>query len=119
MSRESAASRTRSTVVRVTAVTLTASSRRFMLWRRLDDRPVRRGASGTPRGAGVSRARDAITREAKARGWSVNYIEWEPVGLGAEKAGPPGGWDVGLTRDGVDDQALGYNVAQVIQWLKN
>jgi hypothetical protein len=67
----------------------------------------------------VSRAKDAITKQAESQGWTVTRIEWEPVGLGAEKEGPSGGWDVDLARDDREEWAGGYNVAQVVQWIRN
>lgn len=67
----------------------------------------------------MTRAEKAITKQAEAQGWTVLNIEWEPVTPGPEKAGPAGGWDVWLRRDGTEEWAGGYNVAQVIQWIKN
>jgi hypothetical protein len=67
----------------------------------------------------VSRATHQIKRQAESQGWAVTRIEWEPIGIGAEKSGPSGGWDVDLVRDGITEWAGGYNVAQVIQWIKN
>lgn len=67
----------------------------------------------------MSTDREAIAKVAAEGGWTITRIEWEPVGAGPEKAGPSGGWDVDLIRDGKTEWAGGYNVAQVIQWIKN
>lgn len=67
----------------------------------------------------MSTARDAIIKQAASQGWTVTRIDWEPIGPGAEKEGPSGGWDVDLKRDGKMEWAGGYNAAQVIQWIKN
>lgn len=67
----------------------------------------------------MTRARDRIQRQAESQGWIVTRIEWEPLGIVMEKAGLEGGWSVDLERDGKDEWAGGYNVEQVIQWIKN
>ena len=64
-------------------------------------------------------ARDRIVAQAESQGWAVTRIEWEPVGAGAEKAGPSGGWSVDLQRENTEDWAGGYNWQQVVQWIKN
>lgn len=69
----------------------------------------------------MTRAREAITAQAESQGWVVTRIDWEPIGLGAEMEGPSGGWAIDLRRRDTTETewAGGYNVAQVIQWIKN
>jgi hypothetical protein len=64
-------------------------------------------------------ARERIVKQAESQGWTVTRIEWEPVRDGGEKSGPEGGWWVDLERDGIEEQALGYNWQQAVQWMKN
>lgn len=67
----------------------------------------------------MSRERDQIARAAAGGGWTILRMDWEPITAGAEKSGPEGGWDIDLIRDGKMEWAGGYNVAQVVQWIKN
>lgn len=60
-----------------------------------------------------------IIEQAESQGWTIDFIEWEPIGIAMEKSGPSGGWSVELSRDGKGEWAGGYNAAQVIQWIKN
>lgn len=60
-----------------------------------------------------------IIAEAESRGWTILHIEWEPLGISMEKAGPGGGWQIDLERDGKIEWAGGYNAAQAVQWIKN
>lgn len=40
----------------------------------------------------MTRARSKIIAAAAAKGYTVCDLEWEPIGKGAEKEGPSGGW---------------------------
>ena len=67
----------------------------------------------------MSAAKTRIIRQAESQGWTVTSIEWEPVGAGAEKAGPSGGWEIELERGDEGEWAGGYNEAQVTEWIRN
>jgi hypothetical protein len=40
----------------------------------------------------MSRERDKIIAAARAKGYEVADLTWEPIGAAAEKEGPSGGW---------------------------
>lgn len=67
----------------------------------------------------MSRAKDRIVRQAESQGWTVTRIEWESLGIVMEKAGQEGGWDVYLQRGTTEEWAGGYNVEQVLEWIRN
>ena len=63
--------------------------------------------------------RDRIVRHVESAGWKVNWIEWEPIGLGGEMEGPSGGWQAEITDGERTDMAMGYNWQQAIAWADN
>ena len=67
----------------------------------------------------MSSARKLIERQAAAQGFTVTSMEFEAISAGPEMAGPDGGWMVYLQRGDEYADAMGYNAAQVVQWIRN
>ncbi len=72
-------------------------------------------------GCGMSRARLNIERAVRDLGYEIVELGWEPIGRGAEKEGPSGGWWGRVTPDPSPpgssgmDWIAGYSWQEVVE----
>ena len=75
------------------------------------------GVSGTP-SKPESRARRKIRQAIEAKGWTLDWLEWEPIRLGGEKSGPEGGWyGEAIAPSGGSDWVMGYSWQEAVKWV--
>lgn len=58
----------------------------------------------------MTKSQKKIHDALEAIGYSAADVHWEPIGRSLEMQGPMGGWFV-------DDEPIGYNVAQALEFI--
>jgi len=65
----------------------------------------------------MGRAESKIRKAIAAKGYTVDWITWDPVGSNVEMMGRDGGWSVCLNES--CDVLLGYNAGEIIQQIES
>jgi pilus assembly protein Flp/PilA len=65
-------------------------------------------------------SRKKIEQAVARSGWTLDYLEWEPLGIVMEKCGQSGGWRGRASNEAEDREAdvLGYNWQQAVAWFE-
>ncbi len=70
----------------------------------------------------MSKQRDRIWRMAVKFGYKIIRLEWEPIGKGAEKEGPSGGWLLeveALRKPERHEIIMAYHHKEICQQIRN
>jgi len=62
----------------------------------------------------MSRNTDKISKALIAKGYSIEWLYWQPIGQNDEMCGPSGGWNV-LTKEGA--HLLDYNITGIMEQI--
>ena len=62
----------------------------------------------------MSRNKQKIRKALKAKGYTIEWLDWDPIGRSIEMCGPEGGWNI-LTKEGA--HLLGYNIEEIMEQI--